>query len=38
MSHNCNYQLVKNTFKGIGSCDIIPLLRLNDIEKLANII
>jgi hypothetical protein len=30
-----NYQLVKNTFKGIGSCDIILLSRLNDFEKLA---
>jgi len=31
----CSYKLVKNTFKGIGSCDIIPLSRLNDFEKLA---
>ena len=30
-----NYQLVKNTFKGIGSCDIILLSRLNDFKKLA---
>jgi hypothetical protein len=30
-----NYQLVKDTFKGIGSCDILPLSRLNDFRKLA---
>lgn len=30
-----NYQLVKDTFKGIGSCDILPLSRLNDFQKLA---
>jgi hypothetical protein len=30
-----NYHLVKNTFKGIGSCDIIPLRRPIDFEKLA---
>jgi hypothetical protein len=35
LSFACHYQLVKNTFKGIGSCDIIPLSRLNDFEKLA---
>lgn len=35
LSFPCNYQLVKNTFKGIGSCDIIPLSRPNDFEKLA---
>jgi hypothetical protein len=31
----CNYRLVRNTFKGIGSCDIIPLSRPDDFEKLA---
>jgi hypothetical protein len=35
LSFTGNYQLVKNTFKGIGSCDIILLSRLNDFEKLA---
>ena len=30
-----NYQLVKDTFKGIGSCDILPLSILNDFQKLA---
>ena len=35
LSFTGNYQLVKNTFKGIGSCDIILLSRLNAFEKLA---
>jgi hypothetical protein len=35
LSFTRNYQLVKDTFKGIGSCDILPLSRLNDFQKLA---
>ena len=35
ISFTGNYQLVKNTFKGIGSCDILPLSRPNDFKKLA---
>ena len=35
LSTDKDYQLVKDRFKGIGSCDIIPLLKLNDFEKLA---
>jgi hypothetical protein len=35
LSFTRNYQLLKNTFKGIGSCDILPLSRPNDFEKLA---
>ena len=35
LSFTRNYQLVKDTFKGIGSCDILPLSRLNDFKKLA---
>jgi hypothetical protein len=35
LSFTRNYQLVKDTFKGIGSYDILPLPGLNDFEKLA---
>jgi hypothetical protein len=35
LSFTRNYQLVKDTFKGIGSCDILPLSKPNDFEKLA---
>jgi hypothetical protein len=35
LSTDNDYQLVKNRFKGVGSCDIILLSRLNDFEKLA---
>jgi hypothetical protein len=35
LSFTRNYKLVKNTFKGIGSCEILSLSKLNDFEKLA---
>jgi hypothetical protein len=35
LSTDNDYHLVKDKFKGIGSCDTIPSLKLNDFEILA---